>query len=150
MLVLKPEDQDANGPLTSRLMAQCTGSLRHLLQASFVVEKQPPQVLKTQTKFACTTRMLVGGKLNIFMTPPEVRAIMIRFVCVHCKENDINCTKNNFSQQQARQIIAWSNELHANVPQSQQMLDGLAGATGTLLNDSKGTCLEQKRPWPSL
>jgi len=47
--------------------------------SSFVLEKQPPQVLKTQTKFSATARLLIGGKLNIYMSPPEVKASIIRF-----------------------------------------------------------------------
>uniref|UniRef100_A0A8B9HX00 Signal transducer and activator of transcription n=1 Tax=Astyanax mexicanus TaxID=7994 RepID=A0A8B9HX00_ASTMX len=40
-------------------------------------QKQPPQVLKTQTKFATTVRLLVGGKLNVHMNPPQVKATII-------------------------------------------------------------------------
>ncbi|XP_023985945.1 signal transducer and activator of transcription 5A [Physeter macrocephalus] len=42
-----------------------------------IIEKQPPQVLKTQTKFAATVRLLVGGKLNVHMNPPQVKATII-------------------------------------------------------------------------
>ncbi|KAG7257331.1 hypothetical protein CRUP_000806 [Coryphaenoides rupestris] len=41
------------------------------------VNKQPPQVLKTQTKFAATVRLLVGGKLNVHMNPPQVKAVIV-------------------------------------------------------------------------
>ncbi|XP_029782908.1 signal transducer and activator of transcription 5A [Suricata suricatta] len=44
---------------------------------TFIIEKQPPQVLKTQTKFAATVRLLVGGKLNVHMNPPQVKATII-------------------------------------------------------------------------
>ncbi|KFO88072.1 Signal transducer and activator of transcription 5B, partial [Buceros rhinoceros silvestris] len=44
---------------------------------TFIIEKQPPQVLKTQTKFAATVRRLVGGKLNVHMNPPQVKATII-------------------------------------------------------------------------
>jgi hypothetical protein len=59
-------------------MSHCTSLLKNLVQLSFVFEKQPPQVLKTQTKFAATTRLLVGGKLNICMNPPEGKACIVR------------------------------------------------------------------------
>ncbi|KAF3854095.1 hypothetical protein F7725_014783 [Dissostichus mawsoni] len=36
-----------------------------------------PQVLKTQTKFAATVRLLVGGKLNVHMNPPQVKAVIV-------------------------------------------------------------------------
>lgn len=54
-------------PLTSPLVSRST----------FIIEKQPPQVLKTQTKFAATVRLLVGGKLNVHMNPPQVKATII-------------------------------------------------------------------------
>lgn len=46
-------------------------------RSTFIIEKQPPQVLKTQTKFAATVRLLVGGKLNVHMNPPQVKATII-------------------------------------------------------------------------
>lgn len=51
--------------------------LSSLLCSTFIIEKQPPQVLKTQTKFAATVRLLVGGKLNVHMNPPQVKAVII-------------------------------------------------------------------------
>lgn len=48
-----------------------------LLHSTFIIEKQPPQVLKTQTKFAATVRLLVGGKLNVHMNPPQVKAVIV-------------------------------------------------------------------------
>lgn len=45
--------------------------------SAFVIEKQPPQVLKTQTRFGATVRLLIGGKLNIHMNPPTVKASII-------------------------------------------------------------------------
>lgn len=47
------------------------------LFSTFIIEKQPPQVLKTQTKFAATVRLLVGGKLNVHMNPPQVKAVIV-------------------------------------------------------------------------
>ncbi|CAA9998835.1 unnamed protein product [Nesidiocoris tenuis] len=44
---------------------------------TFVIEKQPPQVMKTNTRFTATVRLLVGGKLNVHMTPPHVKATII-------------------------------------------------------------------------
>ncbi|KAG7243520.1 hypothetical protein INR49_011076, partial [Caranx melampygus] len=53
------------------------GGLDILQSCTFIIEKQPPQVLKTQTKFAATVRLLVGGKLNVHMNPPQVKATII-------------------------------------------------------------------------
>lgn len=72
------------GPVRGVLPTWGTGALspeaasRHLCPCStFIIEKQPPQVLKTQTKFAATVRLLVGGKLNVHMNPPQVKATII-------------------------------------------------------------------------
>ncbi|XP_023331191.1 signal transducer and activator of transcription 5B [Eurytemora carolleeae] len=51
--------------------------LDSLVKSSFVIEKQPPQVLKTNTRFSATIRLLVGTKLNVHMSPPVVTASII-------------------------------------------------------------------------
>lgn len=43
-----------------------------VLCSTFIIEKQPPQVMKTNTRFSAKVRLLVGGKLNVHMTPPQV------------------------------------------------------------------------------
>lgn len=47
------------------------------VSGTFVVEKQPPQVMKTNTRFSTTIRMLIGGRLNIYLTPPHVKVSII-------------------------------------------------------------------------
>ncbi|XP_015682931.1 signal transducer and activator of transcription 5B-like, partial [Protobothrops mucrosquamatus] len=54
-----------------------TDIISALVTSTFIIEKQPPQVLKTQIKFAATVRLLVGGKLNVHMNPPQVKATII-------------------------------------------------------------------------
>ncbi|XP_078287611.1 signal transducer and activator of transcription 5B-like isoform X2 [Rhinoraja longicauda] len=51
--------------------------LSNLVRSAFLVEKQPPQVLKTQSKFSSTVRFLLGMKLNTQTKPPIVKAIII-------------------------------------------------------------------------
>lgn len=52
--------------------------LRTLVTSSFLVEKQPPQVLKTQTKFQAGVRFLLGLRfLGAPAKPPLVRADMV-------------------------------------------------------------------------
>ncbi|GCC37453.1 signal transducer and activator of transcription 5B-like isoform X2 [Chiloscyllium punctatum] len=51
--------------------------LSNLVRSAFLVEKQPPQVLKTQSKFSSTVRFLLGLKLNAPTKPPVVKAIII-------------------------------------------------------------------------
>lgn len=48
-----------------------------LVKSTFVIEKQPPQVMKTNTRFTATVRLLVGGKLNLHMNPPSVSVYII-------------------------------------------------------------------------
>jgi len=35
--------------------------LHNLIQASFIIERQPPQVIKTQTRFGAQVRLLIGS-----------------------------------------------------------------------------------------
>lgn len=49
-----------------------------LFPSSFLVEKQPPQVLKTQTKFQASVRFLLGPQLlKTSAKPYMVRADMV-------------------------------------------------------------------------
>lgn len=59
------------------LNQQITGLLSSLVTSTFIIEKQPPQVMKTNTRFTATVRLLVGGKLNVHMTPPQVKVTII-------------------------------------------------------------------------
>uniref|UniRef100_A0A671T863 Signal transducer and activator of transcription n=1 Tax=Sinocyclocheilus anshuiensis TaxID=1608454 RepID=A0A671T863_9TELE len=63
--------------LLTELNSTITDIISTLVTSTFIIEKQPPQVLKTQTKFAATVRLLVGGKLNVHMNPPQVKATII-------------------------------------------------------------------------
>ncbi|KAI4897217.1 hypothetical protein NFI96_015296, partial [Prochilodus magdalenae] len=63
--------------LLKELNTTVTDIISALVTSTFIIEKQPPQVLKTQTKFATTVRLLVGGKLNVHMNPPQVKATII-------------------------------------------------------------------------
>lgn len=56
---------------------EVTTLLRSLIKNTFVIERQPPQVMKTNTRFTSTVRLLVGGKLNVHMTPPQVKVSII-------------------------------------------------------------------------
>uniref|UniRef100_A0A7M4EUK5 Signal transducer and activator of transcription n=1 Tax=Crocodylus porosus TaxID=8502 RepID=A0A7M4EUK5_CROPO len=47
----------------ARLLERLNDVLTSLVKSSFVVEKQPPQVLKTQTKFQAGVRLLLGPRL---------------------------------------------------------------------------------------
>ncbi|XP_028135421.1 signal transducer and activator of transcription 5B isoform X1 [Diabrotica virgifera virgifera] len=59
------------------LVQEFTQLLSTLVTSTFIIEKQPPQVMKTNTRFTATVRLLVGGKLNVHMTPPQVKVTII-------------------------------------------------------------------------
>ncbi|GIY78909.1 signal transducer and activator of transcription 5B [Caerostris darwini] len=59
------------------LNSSITGLLSSLVTSTFIIEKQPPQVLKTNTRFSATVRLLVGSKLSVYMTPPQVKVTII-------------------------------------------------------------------------
>uniref|UniRef100_UPI00358E98B9 signal transducer and activator of transcription 5B-like n=1 Tax=Myxine glutinosa TaxID=7769 RepID=UPI00358E98B9 len=44
---------------------------------SLVIERQPPQVLKTQTRFCTSLRLLLGNQLGTSLAQPQVRASII-------------------------------------------------------------------------
>lgn len=60
-----------------QLLTDITQLLSTLVTSTFIIEKQPPQVMKTNTRFTATVRLLVGGKLNVHMTPPQVKVTII-------------------------------------------------------------------------
>ncbi|XP_011681709.1 signal transducer and activator of transcription 5B isoform X2 [Strongylocentrotus purpuratus] len=68
-----PHGQDLLPELNRCFMAQ----LSTLVTSTFIIEKQPPQVLKKETRFSASVRLLVGGKLNVHMNPPQVKATII-------------------------------------------------------------------------
>jgi signal transducer and activator of transcription 5B len=54
-----------------------TSLLTNLVTGTFIIEKQPPQVMKTNTRFTATVRLLVGGQLNVHMASPNVTVSII-------------------------------------------------------------------------
>ncbi|KGL75928.1 Signal transducer and activator of transcription 6, partial [Tinamus guttatus] len=64
--------------LLPRLLERLAEVLCSLVKSSFLVEKQPPQVLKTQTKFQASVRFLLGPRLlQAPAKPYAVRADMV-------------------------------------------------------------------------
>lgn len=58
-------------------LVEITNLLKSLITTTFIIEKQPPQVMKTNTRFAATVRLLIGNTLNIRMSNPVVRVSII-------------------------------------------------------------------------
>merc|ERR1712018_383798 len=59
------------------LIEMITESLTNLVTGTFIIEKQPPQVMKTNTRFTATVRLLVGGILNVHMDGPSVAVSIV-------------------------------------------------------------------------
>ena len=75
--------QSRLGPATNcavsleQVNCEVTELLSNLVTGTFIIEKQPPQVMKTNTKFTATVRLLVGGALNVQRSSPTVRVSII-------------------------------------------------------------------------
>jgi signal transducer and activator of transcription 5B len=61
-LIPDPQNKDFN---LQELLASVTELLSNLVTGTFVIEKQPPQVMKTNTRFTATVRLLVGVMSHI-------------------------------------------------------------------------------------
>ena len=59
------------------LSEKYTGLLVKITQKTFIIEKQPPQVMKTNTRFTSTVRLLVGVKASLHVYPPTVEVSII-------------------------------------------------------------------------
>ncbi|XP_022191583.2 signal transducer and activator of transcription 5B [Nilaparvata lugens] len=75
------------------LDSQITQLLSSLVTSTFVIEKQPPQVMKTNTRFAATVRLLVGGQLNVNMNPPQVKVTIISESQANALLRNDNCAR---------------------------------------------------------
>lgn len=60
-----------------QLQSDSTSLLTNLITSTFVIEKQPPQVMKTNTRFPSAVRLLVGNTLNIKMSSPQVKVSIV-------------------------------------------------------------------------
>merc|ERR1719431_2184365 len=61
------DNTTTNSKMLPELLVGITDLLSNLVTGTFIIEKQPPQVMKTNTKFQATVRLLVGGQLNVHM-----------------------------------------------------------------------------------
>lgn len=72
-----PIPMEPQQDLLPSLNAKITALLSSLVTSTFIVERQPPQVMKVSNKFSCSVRLLVGSKLNVHLTPPKVTGTII-------------------------------------------------------------------------
>ncbi|KAL5244355.1 hypothetical protein ACI65C_011765 [Semiaphis heraclei] len=63
--------------IINTLLNMTTQYLSSLVTSTFVIIAQPPQVLKTNTRFSAEVRLLIGGKLNIHKTSPVVKVSIV-------------------------------------------------------------------------
>ncbi|XP_065883114.1 signal transducer and activator of transcription 5B-like [Dysidea avara] len=108
-------DAQQPGPYNN-LMKTVNELLNKLITECFIVEKQPPQVMKTNNRFTAEVRLLVGNKLNIHMSTPEVSVSIINekqakaiFHDPLAPTNDnvgeiLNCKKNMEYQQTSHNV----------------------------------------------
>ncbi|XP_031421647.1 signal transducer and activator of transcription 6 isoform X2 [Clupea harengus] len=61
-VILVAQDNRSSDPFTE-MQNELGKQLKALIQSSMVVDKQPPQVIKTQSKFSTTVRYLLGEKV---------------------------------------------------------------------------------------
>ncbi|BFZ22447.1 hypothetical protein BsWGS_25485 [Bradybaena similaris] len=83
---------DGKEDLLPNLNDSITSLLSSLVTSTFVVEQQPPQVLKKDSRFGAAVSLLVGGKLNVHMNPPQVKVTIIS----EHQANDLLKPKSDF------------------------------------------------------
>ncbi|KNC47249.1 Stat5.1 [Thecamonas trahens ATCC 50062] len=91
-----------------QLSTQLHAQLETLLRASFVIVEQPPQVMKTSTKFSSAARILVGGKLNMHLSPPEVNLQLVNEPQATALVNDDELIGNSGDLLNGKQMMAYS------------------------------------------
>ncbi|XP_044572412.1 signal transducer and transcription activator isoform X3 [Drosophila ananassae] len=64
-------------PELIHLREQVKIAQKNLVISAFIVDKQPPQVMKTNTRFAASVRWLIGSQLGIHNNPPTVECIIM-------------------------------------------------------------------------
>ncbi|OWF48112.1 signal transducer and activator of transcription 5A-like isoform X1 [Mizuhopecten yessoensis] len=63
--------------IVSRLRGSVNNILTGLVRSAFIVECQPPQILKVNNKFTAKVRLMLGNKLKIYMDPRKVTAVLL-------------------------------------------------------------------------
>lgn len=76
-VVRLPAKEPVYQDLVPKLQNTTQGLLFQLIRQSFVIEKQPPQVMKTSTRFSTVLRLLIGPNLGILTAPPNIKASIV-------------------------------------------------------------------------
>ncbi|XP_058444387.1 signal transducer and transcription activator isoform X3 [Malaya genurostris] len=98
-----------------QLLVEVTNLLKTLITTTFIIEKQPPQVMKTNTRFASTVRLLIGNTLNIRMSNPLVRVSIISGTSYDAKaQAQATQQSNKASEQSCGEIMNNTGNLEYN------------------------------------
>eukprot|EP00043_Microstomoeca_roanoka_P014003 m.137851 g.137851 ORF g.137851 m.137851 type:complete len:879 (+) comp15904_c0_seq1:136-2772(+) len=100
------------------ILVRVNDMISALVHRSLIIDQQPPQVLKTQTRFQSSVRFLIGRSLNLHLDPPEVSVHIV-------SESQVRAIVETTAAQQAGNIFT-----KANVP--------AALSSGDILNNKKG------------
>uniref|UniRef100_A0A8D8A5G2 Signal transducer and activator of transcription n=1 Tax=Culex pipiens TaxID=7175 RepID=A0A8D8A5G2_CULPI len=96
-------------------LVEVTNLLKALITTTFIIEKQPPQVMKTNTRFAATVRLLIGNTLNIRMSNPLVRVSIISGTSYdHKAQAQATQQSNKASEQSCGEIMNNTGNLEYN------------------------------------
>lgn len=83
-----PIDSDLNS--ITVLIKSYTRNIKSLLSETFILEKQPPQVMKTNTRFMASVRSLCGNSLSVPTLAPEVYVKIISEQQAHVFKHNYN------------------------------------------------------------
>ncbi|CAD6994358.1 unnamed protein product [Ceratitis capitata] len=67
----------ADDPILTELLSHVRSVQRMLVLSSFIVERQPPQVMKTHTRFAAAVRWLIGPQLGLYTNSPSIECVIL-------------------------------------------------------------------------
>lgn len=92
-------------PELTHLLEQVQNAQKNLVCSAFIVDKQPPQVMKTNTRFAASVRWLIGSQLGIHNNPPTVECIIMsgkNNECFLCCSVYMSKVYTSYSQRSSR------------------------------------------------
>ncbi|XP_067618108.1 signal transducer and transcription activator isoform X2 [Eurosta solidaginis] len=64
-------------PLLTELLNHVRSVQKMLVLSAFIVERQPPQVMKTHTRFAAAVRWLIGPQLGVYHNNPTIECVIL-------------------------------------------------------------------------
>ncbi|XP_017475010.1 PREDICTED: signal transducer and transcription activator-like isoform X2 [Rhagoletis zephyria] len=68
---------ETEDPILAEMLNHVRSVQRLLVLSAFIVERQPPQVMKTQTRFAAAVRWLIGPQLGVYTNTPVIECVIL-------------------------------------------------------------------------